>query len=77
MDIESDLEYFREKMSQALISGRQFGKTKAQYELLKDSLVIYHLTQPARVDKYHNIPQSLLVNLFVRKLQDGLDRRRP
>jgi hypothetical protein len=31
----------------------------------------------ARQDKYHIIPASLLVQIFMRKFQNDLDRRRP
>ena len=44
-----------------------------QRALLEDAVVIYHLHQPAK----YQIPDSLLVQNCMRKLRDGMDRRRP
>lgn len=70
---EADIAYLR--MKAACASGRQLGKTLANIALLEDAIIIYRLASPAREDKYHNIPASLLVQTSMRKLRDDLDRR--
>ncbi len=76
-DSDLDLEYFREKLAR-MEDGRSFQamRARAQIALLEDAIKIYRLVSPPREDKYqHNIPASLLVQTFMRKLQNDLDRR--
>ena len=77
-DAEVDLEYFNMKLIRGLRAGDDIDKIRIQRKLLDDAITIYHLHRPPSIDnKYHQIPQSLLVQTFMRELQDGMDRRRP
>ena len=69
LEFDADLAYLRKKA--AVSSGRQLGKTLATIAHLEDAIKIYHLASPPREGKYHNIPASLLVQTFMRELQDA------
>ena len=74
-EAEADLEYLR--MKAACANGRQLGKTLANIALLEDAILIYRLRHKLQQEDKYPIPQSLLVQTFMRKFQDDMDRRRP
>ena len=68
---EEDKEFFRKRVAHAIDQGNWFAARKymKQLNLMDDAVHVYR--------KYPQIPDSLLIPNFMRKLQDGLDRRRP
>jgi hypothetical protein len=72
--LKLDLAYFQRKVEGRLPNERE----RYQIDLLEDAIVVYRLRHKLRQgDKYQHIPASLLVQTFMRKLQDDVDRRRP
>jgi hypothetical protein len=64
VDLEADLEYYRKLLARSFP-----GDTKAEQRvaLLEDAAVVYRLRRPPSSVAFHQIPDSMLVQVFMAK----------
>ncbi len=77
LEFAEDLKHITDQMQRAFGVGDVEGYSHAKmiHDHMLDAARDHEESQPPERNKYHSIPTSMLVQTFMRKLQDGMDRR--